>query len=42
MRAADDAISAAIQQTQSTVTVIAITFGIAKHKGGNVTDCAET
>jgi hypothetical protein len=42
MRAAGDAISAAIQQTQSAVTVIAITFGIAKRKGGNVTDCVET
>jgi hypothetical protein len=42
MRAAGDAISAAVQQTQSALTVIAITFDIAKHKGGNVTDCVET
>jgi hypothetical protein len=44
MGALGDSISAATLQTLNAVTVtfIAITFEVAKHKGGTVTDCAET
>jgi len=42
MGAAGDAKSAATQQTQSAVTVIAITFDVTKHKSSTVTDGAET
>jgi len=42
MGAAGDAQLAVTQQTQSAVTVIAITFDVTKHKSGTVTDGAET